>query len=173
MKRTLNKLVALVWLLALAAPLPALAYEKYGNIPPDGPFHLWLGINEFMPLLTANSSKARAIRAVKAKRFRGKTPGAVLGNVVRFRNKLNRVLAKYRLDKTREFRSPTGEKVSPSIVYINAGHVYDSVVGVLLEANPKNQTYREIFLIPYPKGKTPSDVFELVDLAIRKLDLLL
>ncbi len=154
---------------------PDRLYDRhtYGKITPNGPFHLWLGINEFMPLLTTSPSQTRAIRAEINQRFRGKTPANVLSQVVRFRNKLDRLLAKYRLNKTGVFRSPTGEKISPAIVYINSGHSYDSVVRLLLKANPNDQSYRDKFLIPFPKGKTPSDVFGLVDLAIRKIDVLL
>lgn len=173
MTRTIIVLMAAVSTLMLANPVPALAFEQYGKITPSGPFHLWRGIEEFVPLLMPNPTQARKIRAIKAQKFRGKTPGDVLTHLARFRRKLNRLSEKYKLRKTEIFRSPTGEKVSPAIVYINSGHVYDAVVRLLLVANPKDQSYREIFTIPYPKGKTPSDVYRLVDLAIRKINVLL
>ncbi|MEE8435604.1 MAG: hypothetical protein V3S64_12520, partial [bacterium] len=117
MKRTIMALLAMVSLFALIAPMPALAYEAYGKITPNGPFQLFSGIDEFVPLLTVIPSQARRMRAIKAQKFSGKTPANVLSHVVRFRNKLNLWLAKFRLNKTKIFRSPTGETISPAIVY--------------------------------------------------------
>lgn len=173
MTRTTKTLVILITLAVFTGPVPAMAYEPYGKITPSGPFHLWLGINKHVQSLTIGSAKARAMRAIKSRTFRGKSPGDVLRHMVRFRGKLNRMRAKLRLTNTTVFRSPSGEKVSPAIVYINSGHVYDAMVELMLNTNSRDQAYRDNFLIPLPQGKSPSDVYGLADLAIRKIDTLL
>lgn len=170
MKKSRTIFPVIVTLLALTISVPALGYERFGKITPNQPYDIWLDINELVPLLTPVASKYRAAKQVRAGAFSGKTPTNVLSNVEIFRARLDRIRAKYGLEKTRVYRSDTGEKVSPAIVYINSGHVFDAVVELLLKTNPKDETYRNHFFRQYPKGKTPTHVFELVDMAIRRLD---
>ncbi len=173
MSRRTIALVALVTLLMFSATGWAAKYDKYGKITPNQPYDIWLDITADIPLLTPNAAKSRAINRLKAKKFSGKSPADVLKALAKFRGALDRARAKVGLPKTPIYRSPSGEKVSPAIVYINSGDVLDSVVQYLLKANPGNEAYRANFAYQYPKGKTPSDVYELVDLGIRRLDLAL
>ena len=90
-----------------------------------------------------------------------------------FRAALNSERAKYKLSPTRKYLDPQGRAVTPAVVFLNAGHLLDALAR-LIEADPKGKNMRvgEIYDVPKFSGKTPSHVFDLAELASRRVALI-
>ena len=56
---------------------------------------------------------------------------------------------------------------------MNAGYIMDSIVFALHTASPsRDEPLGDLYDVPAATGKTPSDVFGLVSLATRRLQLI-
>ena len=97
------------------------------------------------------------------------TPGDVLVQVAAFRDKLDRLNAASGLEETPIYHDPQGGEVTPSVVFLNSGNVLDSLVLLLIRIDGERLVggfyARHDFT-----GRTPSNVFGLVELANRRID---
>ena len=109
---------------------------------------------------------------MKAGIFSGKKPADVLGQVLIYRDRLDKVLHAQILARTKKI-SFDGETITPSDVYLNSGHVLNAQVRWLIVKSGDEQTVSQFYTRYKVEGKTPSDVYGLVDLAIRRLERML
>lgn len=90
-----------------------------------------------------------------------------------FRSVLERLLGQLKLAKVQVYKDPLGRKVTPGVVYVNAGYIMDSLIFALHTASAsREKPLGDLYDVPAATGKTPSDVFGLVSLATRRLQLI-
>ena len=170
----------LALMLAFLAGIGAGASESVAlelGLTPSNVFSLWINVNDAV-LATARISSgdgdwAAKLEAMKPGRFEGKKPADVLGQAFAFRDKLDRLRDRGGLGPTKRIGKGDGEEVTPSVVFLNSGHVLDGLVLWIIRNTGKEQIVSQFYTRHDVSGKTPSDVFGLVELANRRLDRLL
>lgn len=149
---------------------------ELGEINPSGPFRLWTAINKVLPeyaSLKGGKELRSRIEGMSAGKFEDKTSGTVMSQTNKFREVLERIRVRYNLPKIKSYQDPLGRKITASTAFLNAGHILDSIVETLFIASNKSKgELGELYDVGYVGGKTPSDVFGLVNLATRRLQLI-
>ena len=105
-------------------------------------------------------------------RLENKKPADVLARAIEFRAKLDRLLAEHGMAPTKRYPRGAG-RVTPSVVFLNSGLLLDAVVGWIIANTAKRQLVSPFYAHHAFSGKTPSDVFGMVDLANRRIDRIL
>ena len=114
------------------------------------------------------------IAGVFAGQSDGKIPGDVLTQTDEFRDVLEKLLGQLKLAKVQVYKDPLGRKVTPGVIYVNAGYIMDSIILALHTASPsQDKPLGDLYDVPTATGKTPSEVFGLVSLATRRLQLIM
>ena len=167
-------LVAAVLLGLMATPGTASAVEL--GLTPSQVFGLWTNINDGLlasaRVISSDSAWHGSLDAMRAQKFDGKKPADVLAQVVEFRAKLDRLRQKSGLKPAKQFVNGDG-KVTPSVVFLNSGHVLDGLADWLIRNTGPEQLIGPLYARLDINGKTPSDAFGVVELANRRLDQLL
>ena len=148
------------------------------SIAPSNVFSLWLNINAALVLVAEEATRdptfAAEIEAESAGQFSEKVPADTLKRVVEFRKKFDLLRIENALDPTKVYKDPSGEEVIPAVVYANSQHVLDSVLNLVVSVFDKSELLvGEYYTDHGVRGKKPSDVFSLVELANRRIDQLL
>lgn len=112
------------------------------------------------------------VAAMRPKSFAGKVPADVLERARAAREKLDSLRRNSGLEQTVLIDSNEG-RITPSDVYLNSGHVLDGLVGWLIHGTGPELLASRFYVRHKYSGKTPSDVFGLVDLANRRLEMIL
>ncbi len=171
MKKTIAGGLFILSLSFILTPFRAQAVEL--GLTPSNVFDLWTNIDN--ALIGAGQSKdaalAERLKAMKPQSFKGIKPAAVLKQVETFRDKLDRMGTGYGIEPTPVYKNPAGGTVTPSVVFLNSGYVLDHIVLVL------NKVDGERLISGYyerrdVRNKTPSDVYAMVELANRRMDVL-
>ena len=154
-------------------PGPGTAVEL--GLTPSHVFSLWTNINAALVTtgssMTGDDDLSRQLADMPPNAFHDKTPGDVLVQVAAFRDKLDRLKAASGLEETPVYHDPEGGEVTPSVVFLNSGYVLDSLV-LLLIRNDGERLVGGFYERHDFAGKTPSNVFGLVELANRRIDTL-
>lgn len=149
---------------------------KLGKIAPGGPFRLWTAINKVLPeyaSLKGGKGLRFRVAGVSAGRFSGKNPGDVMAQTAEFGALLKTLRDQFKLAETKTYKDPLGRKVTPAVVFLNAGHMLDALVETFyISSNKSKKALGEFYDVPFVGGKTPSDVFRLVYLATIRLQLI-
>ncbi len=172
-------------LLALVLAGPALASEpkastgevvKLGKISPNGPYRLWTIINKVLPAYAAakgGASLRAQVESMAPLAVSGKKPGHVLAQSVQFRATLDAAGQAMKLAKVQIYKDPLGRTVTPGVVFVNAGYSLDRLVEAYFVAlNKPDAQVGDFYDVPVAAGKSPSEVFALVELATRRLHLI-
>lgn len=182
MKKTEKTILVLILFLltVFAGPGRGLAVDL--GLTPSPVYGLWTNINKAVMLYagerTTDGPWLNSLKAMKAKKFSGKVPADVLELVKRFNARLDQLQvggAVQTTDKLLEGNLPhllKGEdvRVTPSMVYLHSGHVLVDLAGDILKTSAAPPEISFLFNEYHFTGKTPSDVFGLVDLALQRLD---
>ncbi|MFQ5626495.1 MAG: hypothetical protein ACE5FM_07575, partial [Methyloligellaceae bacterium] len=115
-------------------------------------------------------SMVARVEALGAQTFTGKTPGDVLERVAEVRNRVNALRSRAGSDAVRVFDDHSGT-VTPSVVFLNSGYVLDGLADWLARRDNPSVRVMTCYQPRNFSSKTPSDVFGLVDLAMRRADL--
>lgn len=146
------------------------------GLTPSHVFSLWTNTNNALEtmagILTKDSSLRQKVKATTPRGFTGKKPADVLRRVAEFREKLDRLRQKGSLPPTKRFVHGTGT-ITPSVVFLNSGHVLDATVQWVIKNSGKDQLVSPFYVRHDISGKTPSDAFAMVDLANRRIDMIL
>ena len=149
---------------------------ELGEISPNGPYRLWSAVNKVLldfASLKGGEELRSQVQGLNAGQFDGKTPADVLTQTAEFRGTLEQLLDRLRLPKVETYEDPLGREVTPGVVFVNAGHIMDAVVSAFHSASNKpDESLGNLYDVPVAAGKTPSDVFGLVYLATRRLQLI-
>ncbi len=155
---------------------PAKAETIDLGLTPSHVYGLWTNINhaiiDLARVLLDDDARIRELEAMKPKVFSGKAPADVLKIVAVFRAKLNLRRHESELGRTTRLRI-IGSEVTPSVVFLSSGHVLDSTVELLVQHTGPNHLISQYYVPRSFSGKRPDNVFGLVDLANRRMQLLL
>ncbi|MDP6873509.1 MAG: hypothetical protein QF521_08275 [Alphaproteobacteria bacterium] len=161
---------------AAGTKAPAGEVVKLGKISPNGPFRLWTIINKVLPAYAAakgGASLRAQVENMAPLAVSGKKPGHVLAQSVQFRDALDATARTMKLAKVRIYKDPLGRTVTPGVVFVNAGYSLDTLVEVYFTVlNKSDAQVGDLYDVPVAAGKSPSDVFALVELATRRLRLI-
>lgn len=165
---------ALVLVGLILVPARAGAIEL--GVTADHVNSLWININSSLLAVADSISTDPAFRkqlkAVMPGRFEGKTPPEVLEFVNMYRFKLDRLRGLGVLGRTKRYNH--GDfVVSPRIVYVNSGHVLNGQIELLVNRTPPEFLISPFYVQHDFIGKSPDDNFALIDLANRRIDLIL
>ncbi|MDP6342944.1 MAG: hypothetical protein QF578_19340 [Alphaproteobacteria bacterium] len=156
------------------APKGALATEL--GLTPNQVVSLWTNINAALLDSAAAIAKDPGLqgqmKALTPGQFKGKKPSDVLGRVAEFRDRLDKLRARGGLPATSRYGEGDG-KITPSVVFLNSGRVLNATVDWLIRNTERDQLVSQYYRRHAFSGKTPSHAFAMVDLAVRRLDLIL
>ena len=170
----MKKLLANISLFAiLMAPIECSAVEL--GLTPSHVFGLWTNINHCLTLIATQVTKdndwVRENADIKPNRFSGKKPSDVLERVAIVREQIDKIRSSSGLGKVETFENPD-RNITPSVVFLNSGHVLDGLADWLAHEAEPGVMVTECYRPQRFNGKTPSDVFGQVDLAQRRFGLL-
>lgn len=170
-----NRIYAVFALLGVLA-FPASPRALDLGLTPSHVYSLWANINESLIAATrtvsSDTNRRNALTALKPNQYSGKKPADVFVQVGIYREKLNRLLLVQNLPLAKQVGQVDGT-ITPSNVFLNSGHVLNAQVRWLIVMTGKEQTVSQFYERHEFSGKTPSDVYGLVDLANRRMDMLL
>ena len=160
---------------AISATLaPAAAVDM--GLTPNEAYGLWANINKALLAVPHYTSGGKALSSrvaeKKAREFGEKKPADVLGSVNIFMRKLRRLRRTSRLGEIFLVES-RGEKITPTDVFLNSGLVLDGVVKWIVKNSPSKHLINPLYGYETYRNKKPGDVYSLVDLAHRRIDLIL
>ncbi len=149
---------------------------ELGKISPNGSYRLWSAVNDVLldyASLEGGDELRSQVQALTAYRFNGKSPADVLAQAAVFRDALEQLLERLQLPKVEVYEDPLGREATPGVVFVNAGNIMDALVAAFHSAsNRSDESLGDLYDVPVATGKTPSDVFGLVFLATRRLQLI-
>lgn len=163
----------LVIVLALIFPAGTSALDL--GLTPSHVFSLWTNINR--AILTAAGLKLRdaalieKIRAMKAVDFSAKTPGNVLALGLEVESLIDILRAGSDLSPTAQFVA-TDETTTPSDVFLVSSRILGSSVEWIIRNTEPDHLISGHFAKHLFVDKSPSDVFGLVELAHRRMKLI-
>ena len=172
MKRTTSLLLTLILVMGIGTGGSALEL----GLTPNHVYNVWTNINNVIVKIAEKKSSGATygtISNMEPKNFTGKIPGDVLKEVIQFRGKLDILKKQYNLKTTDKKDVANGEKITPSHVFLNSGFVLDSSAELLITITNKDTLISPFYKNREISGKPPSNVFQMVDLATRRLDLIL
>lgn len=176
------KILALVIAVGVAGPAPAQTTDSTDPaLTPAHVFGLWMNINRALLELAAYRVDDKALldglAAMQARPFTGKVPRDVLAEVDRFDKLLERsqlaagahreqTLIEKELASLLRDRGSTG---SPREVYLRSSHALLAILESVNAASGGRHMLSPLLAEHYLEKMTPSDVFGLVDLGVRRL----
>ncbi len=180
MKKTLSPLTRPIFFIAvllmgLGGGFNTASAVELG-LTPSHVVSLWTNTNSALVtmagIVSKDSSVAEKVKATKPLNFTGKKPSDVLKRVAEFREKLDRLRKKGSLPPTKRYQQGKGI-ITPSVVFLNSGHVLDATVHWVIKNSGKDQLVSPFYIRHDISGKTPSHAFAMVDLANRRIDMIL
>ena len=172
----LKTLILIIGIIIGAAFAAADARAQELGLTPSHVVGLWTNINNALVTVAEASNGGQDLAAALASttpgRFENKKPADVLARAGEFRAKLDRLLNRSGLRPTKQYQHGDG-KVTPSVVFLNSGHMLDAVVRWVIANTAKEQLVGPFYARRAISGKTPSDAFGMVDLANRRIDRIL
>ena len=144
------------------------------GLTPSHVYGLWININKSLIGLantrTIDQNKIDQLNRMSPNYFSDKTPGDVLKHAAIFRKNLDQ-LKKYRgLEPTTAILLEDNKKITPSVVFLNSGNILDSTVLLVIKNTAETIPISRFYHTNDISGKSPSDVYQLVDLANRRID---
>jgi|APSaa5957512535_1039671.scaffolds.fasta_scaffold109352_1 hypothetical protein len=161
---------------AMAHKASTAVAPELGKITPNGPYRIWTAINAVLPdyaMLKGGAALRAKVEGLTAVPVSGKKPGEVLRQGMQFKGVLEALRERQKLNNIDIYTDPLGRDVTPGVVYVNAGFGLDGIVECYhLALNDPDATHGKYYGVPAASGKTPSDVYALVELATRRLRLI-
>jgi hypothetical protein len=181
-----------------AAPAPAAAVDM--GLTPNEAYGLCANINQALLAVPHYTSGGKVLSSrvagTKAREFGEKKPVDVFDYVINFTRKLCRLrrsgyLGEIIFVEERKlakrittwgsaghlgeivFVESRGEKITPTDVFLNSGLVLDGVVEWIAKNSPSKHLINPLYGYETYRNKKPGDVYSLVDLAHRRIDLIL
>ena len=162
----------LILLIGVAGP-PGQSHALELGLTPSNVVGLWTNVNNAL-LATArvvsnDQTFLKKIDSMSPSSFEGKKPGDVLKRVTEFRATLNKLRQGFGL-KEADSNVRFDGTVTPSVVFLNTGEVLNGLVDWIIRNTTKQQLVSQFYADHKITGKTPSDAFSMVDLAVRRLE---
>ena len=184
----MNKLLKTIFIFTLSviAASPALSDDNAVDLglTPSPVYSLWQNINKaviaYAGVRSSDKDWIKEFGGMSPNKFHDKEPVDVLELVDRFRAKLSKLddgASSNASDTLLEDRLPNlllseDNRVTPSLVYLHSGQVLVNIVNDILQASIAPIEISYFFQENSFIGavKTPSDVFGLADLGVRRLE---
>jgi len=167
-------LAVIVSLGSMTASISAHALEL--GLTPSQVYSTWTNINAALVALArtmpGTAEWHAEIANMHVRAFTGKSPHDVFTKVNEFEIRAHKGWAHGETMQEWKIR-PVDQGVTPSIVFLSSGHILGGVVSRLIDRSPRSQLVSQFFTRHSFSEKKPSDVFSLVDLALRRLDRIL
>lgn len=171
---------AFVLVLVLVLPAMVAAQERRDafelGLTPNHVYSLWSNINGALLVVARIQAKDatwdRELSSMAVRAPVDNVPAEVLRRVAEFRDRLNRLRDQAGMEATLPLED-RGAVVTPSDVFMGSGHMLDGVVEWIIEMTPPHRLVSPFYQQAKFEGMQPRDVFTLVDLAVRRLDLIL
>ncbi len=174
-----RSIIAAAMLIGMALN-PSQASARELGLTPSHVYALWVNINDSLigiaGVMSGDASLRDTLSSMSPRKFDGKRPSDVLRRIglmhSRFRS----------LGLSAQFSGPLTEDqqydvelglATPSDVFIRSGNILDGLVVWLIENTEKKQQISGSYTRRKFHDKTPSNVFGLVDLADRRLEMIL
>ncbi len=184
----MNKLLKTIFIFTLSviAASPALSDDNAVDLglTPSPVYSLWQNINKaviaYAGVRSSDKDWIKELGNMPPNKFHDKAPVDVLELVDGFRTKLSKLddgVSSNTSDTLLEDKLPNllsseDNSVTPSLVYLHSGQVLVNIVNDILQASIEpieiSYFFQENSFIG--AAKTPSDVFGLVDLGVRRLE---
>ncbi len=152
---------------AQAADVPM---RLYGKVTPSNVYRLGTALKHFAREIvekTADKKTQKALLSLTQKKVSGKKPSDVVQVVYSLHDRVNALRKRKGLKRIGRYARQDG-KVTPAIVYINAGLALDGLADIAQRID-SSKNYGDLYEAPTVNGKTRSDVFAIVDLSYRIL----
>ena len=174
--------MALTLFLIAGASTPGAAKTVELGLTPTPVYGLWTNINKaliaYAGIRSSDKDWLNQLTLMKPEKFSGKVPSNVLGMVKQFAARMDE------LDTNRtgqwtdmllnrdlpNLLASDQNQVTPSMVYLHSGQVLVNVAEIVLKASPTSTEISPFFQERNFTGKSPNDVYGLVDLGLRRLD---
>lgn len=169
----MKKFILLITLSLFTTPAYTANFIEYG-FTPSHVHALWTNIHQSIVKLSEKYplEVQEAIKNIPPTTYRDKIPADVLNETNIFTRKLNSYREYYNLPSIDLKSMETDSNVTPSTVYVNSGRLQDALAYTISTANP-SQEISSLYHGKFIEGKEPRDVFSLVELAIKKLNILI
>jgi hypothetical protein len=167
---------AMVIALGILIMLPMKAFALDLGLTPDQVYSHWSNINKAILSISKLTSKDAEligrIDAMEVRIFTGSTPGDILELALHIEEKFDSLRIIAGLHPTRKIQI-SGASTTPTDVYILSSRILLSAVEWIINHSDKRRLVTKYFERLEFQGKTPSGVYGLVDLADRRLHLVL
>lgn len=155
---------------------PGLGQAVELGLTPNHVFALWTNVNSCLLALAAQEEDGEALvedlKDLEVRSFEDKVPSDVLLAVETVRSRVDIVRSRADLAPTAVYHDQS-QVVTPSNVFLNSGHVLDGLADFVARQDKAASLVTSCYEPQLFTGKTPSNVFELVDLATRRIDVIL
>lgn len=176
-------LAGLVALLVLAPAGKSRSLEL--GLTPNHVYALWLNINRsllsFARILSERENNLQELTEMRPTVFKNKVPadvyahakefGALLNGYILIPTQAPNWLVEY--EKSRGDASDTNQRITPSAVFLISTQLLNAIVDVVVLNTGWEQPVSEFYAIEQYTEKTSSDVYGLVDLALRRAKIIL
>lgn len=146
--------------------------EHYGTVTPRDVFALAMNFNAVLDyyLETHDAERAAAIRALTPEAVSGKRSEDLLAHSQRLADLVDELATGRHLPPVLRVER-AGEQTLPAEAYLQVGASLDGLI-FYLSALDASQIWGDYYVtIEYSDEKSPDDAFSVVDLAVRKLEL--
>lgn len=176
-------LAGLVVLLLIAAPGKGRSLEL--GLTPSHVYSLWLNINRslviFAKLAPVGEAEFQKIKDMQPAAFKGKKPADVYALAEQVQEKLRGYIPwvsevpKWLVEYEKVSPNGVSEKaeITPSAVFLISMKLLNGLVNMVIDNTGWEQPVRDLYVPVIHPGKEPSDVYGLVDLALRRIELIL
>lgn len=184
MRKLAKTIYVLVWILTATTTASAQGTERAVDmgLTPSPVYALWSNINRAVILYarvhSTDADWLGKLEKMAPDKFSDKVPAQVLEQVKRFKLKLTELNKRPAAEAVEtllagslpSLLSSDDNRITPSQVYLYSGQVLINIAGDILQESTATTEISPLFEEHHFTGKTPSDVFGMVDLAIRRLD---
>ncbi len=178
-------LAGLVVLLVVASPGKSRALEL--GLTPSHAFSIWLDINRsllaYAKIVSGDEKKQAELEAMQPQIFKGKVPADVYGLAEKVTARLQGHihiptdtpdwLIEHEHEQILVSHKPVNLRITPSAVFLISTHLLNGIVDVVVRHTGWEQSVSDLYAAEQHFDKTPSDVFGLTDLALRRLEIIL
>lgn len=170
------KIYLAAWLMASILTFSSPVSADDLRLTPSHVYSTWSNLNDCLLAIGQEQALDETLQAqlalMRPTTFSGKRPVDVLGEVRGVQDKLNRFRVKRDLAPVAQI-SEDYKRVTPRDVYLNSGRVLDGLLETLILMSEPERQISPFYEHHRYDDKTPNDVFGLVDLANRRLDIIL
>lgn len=148
--------------------------DHYGVVTPSQVYGLLQDYEKVFTYYVNNHKKGLAtqVKRLDLKSVSGKTPGDAFKKLAHLSDVIDTLSASVQLPPMDRVKKEKA-KVIPAEVFLQAGNCLDAFVAYMDKLEPNKHWGNFYVEREYKKGKSPSDVYALADLSVRRLALVM